>query len=431
MRDAIPCEAPAIEHTAPAVPGGPSRVVVFDRDPDSELTGVLEQLNHHADRATLQEVLSGERPTAALVSDRAEAPLDLCAALSPYCPVILATRNRSFPFRLAAAEAGVTALIRRPVDPSELSEWLGHLDAAARAEAISVTIVDDDWLTAELNAAVLRASGMSVTIVNDPTQALRAIEDARPDLVLMDMRMPEVDGIRLAQVIRQSRDLISLPIVFLSAERDEARQLSARRLGGDDFIAKTVPPDRLVSLVRMRAERSRALRSLIERDRLTGLYDHTRFKERLAHEIERCRRTGAEISLVTIDIDRFKRVNDQFGHPVGDTVIRTLSGALTAGLRRIDVIGRLGGEEFGVLMLDTGPANAWVVVDRLRERFGRIAFEGGERFFASSFSAGIASSRDHASVSDLVAASDAALYRAKHLGRDRVEIDAAGSPRGS
>ena len=118
---------------------------------------------------------------------------------------------------------------------------------------------------------------------------------------------------------------VSLPIVFLSAERDEDRQLAARRQGGDDFIKKPVQPDMLVSLVRLRADRSKLLRSFIERDRLTGLYDQTRFKERVAHELERCRRTGSEISLAMIDLDHFKQVNDVHGHGTGDDVLRTLA----------------------------------------------------------------------------------------------------------
>jgi diguanylate cyclase (GGDEF)-like protein len=164
-------------------------------------------------------------------------------------------------------------------------------------------------------------------------------------------------------------------------------------------------------LVHMRAERARALRSMMERDSLTGLLNHGRFKDRLAHELERCRRTSAEISLALIDLDHFKRVNDSYGHMSGDQVIRALSHALMAGLRRIDIIGRYAGEEFGVNLLDTPPAKAGTVIDGLRERFADIAFETDGQAFSSTFSAGIAGSCGHPGVDGLIEAVDRASMR--------------------
>ncbi len=242
-------------------------------------------------------------------------------------------------------------------------------------------IVDDDWLAAEINASVLRSDGMTVTTVTDPAKAVEAIEALGPDIVLMDMQMPGIGGVELAKVIRQSMHFVSLPIVFLSAERDEDRQLAARRQGGDDFIKKPVQPDMLVSLVRLRADRSKLLRSFIERDRLTGLFDQTRFKERVAHEMERCRRTGAEISLAMIDLDHFKQVNDVHGHGAGDDVLRTLADLLGTSLRKIDIVGRCGGEEFGVILLDTSLEDAARILNALRERFCRIVFPGRQAPF--------------------------------------------------
>ena len=224
-------------------------------------------------------------------------------------------------------------------------------------------------------------------------------------------------------MIRQSRRHLSLPIVFLSAEQDMNRQMQARRWGGDDFIAKPIEPQRLASLVRLKAERSGALRSMMERDSLTGLYNHGRFKDRLMLEVERCRRTHSEISLVMIDLDRFKNINDRFGHLIGDNILRVLANTLTAGLRRIDVIGRYGGEEFGVILIETPPQAAQLVIDKLRQRFAALPFEGAGSLFNATFSAGIAGSRGHSDLNRLITAADRALYAAKHAGRDQVMID--------
>jgi diguanylate cyclase (GGDEF)-like protein len=224
----------------------------------------------------------------------------------------------------------------------------------------------------------------------------------------------------LAKIIRQSRRYLSLPIVFLSGERELGRQLEARALGGDDFISKPVDPKHLVSLVRMRADRGIRLRSIMERDSLTGLLNHARFTDRLDHELERCRRSGGEVSLALIDIDLFKDVNDKFGHVIGDRVLRNLAHTLTVGFRRIDIVGRFGGEEFGVLLLDTPPEAACVVVDRIRQRFSETQFSAGKQPFSVTFSAGVSGSRNHFKSEEIVSAADASMYRAKAAGRNRV-----------
>jgi diguanylate cyclase (GGDEF)-like protein len=284
--------------------------------------------------------------------------------------------------------------------------------------------VDDDQLLAETFAEALTQAGMTARVVGDPAQALACVNDMLPDLILMDMQMPGIDGIELARMIRQSRRHLSLPIIFLSAERDIDRQLEARKFGGDDFITKPIEPARLAQLVRLRAERAVTLRSLMERDSLTGLYNHGSFKERLAQELERSRRANAEISLAMIDIDLFKQVNDSYGHLMGDSIIRALASTLTSGLRKIDVVGRYGGEEFAVILLETPPQAARDVIDKLRRRFAGGLFEASGKSFNVTFSAGVAGNRGRATLEEFIAAADAALYTAKRSGRDRVMIAA-------
>jgi diguanylate cyclase (GGDEF)-like protein len=361
---------------------------------------------------------------AAIVSDRIPAPLELCASLASSCPTILIASHTSFELQLAAARARVDALLPRPIDTNELGEWLEHFAGKREPTTPAVLLVDDDPLLAEVYAEALRAADMSVSIVSDPTEALSRLNMVLPDLILMDVQMPGVDGIELARMIRQSRRHLSLPIIFLSGEQDASRQMQARRFGGDDFIAKPIEPLRLASLVRLKAERSGALRSMMERDSLSGLYNYGRFKDRLSHEIERCRRTGGEFSLAMIDLDHFKHINDRFGHLIGDNIIRALSNTLTVGLRRIDVIGRYGGEEFGVILLETPPLAARLAIDKLRERFAGLPFEAIGSTFGATFSAGIAGSRTYSEVNPLMAAADQALYAAKHAGRNQVIVDA-------
>jgi diguanylate cyclase (GGDEF)-like protein len=358
--------------------------------------------------------------SAAVISDGAENPLDRSAEMSAHCPVLFITSDVSVEARLAAARSGVDAILARPLDVSELAEWLNDLVGSHRETPLSILVVDDDDILAQTYALSLKTAGMHVLVEPDPAAALGQMTATYPDLVLMDLQMPHVSGIELAKMIRQSRRHLSLPIVFLSGERESERQLEARTLGGDDFICKPVDPERLVSLVRMRADRAIRLRSMMERDSLTGLLNHGRFIDRLDHELERCRRSGGELSLALIDVDSFKGVNDQYGHIRGDQVLRTLAQTLSAGLRRIDILGRYGGEEFGVLLLDTPPEAARAVIDKLRQRFSEIEFGGRNHIFNVTFSAGVSSSRMQSNAEELISMADEHMYRAKAGGRNRV-----------
>lgn len=412
---------PAIEDDRPSV-------LVLDAPAGAAaLSATLYNLGYRvAEAGSLNsaEGASPDRIAMAIVSDALPRPLALASELARRVPVLLVSSDTSFENRLAAARAGVGGILSRPLDVSDLAEWLEQFTGSAREVPYSVLIIDDDEILAETYALALESAGMRASVVTNPASALDQMNPRSPDLVLMDVQMPGASGIEVAQVIRQSRRYLSLPIVFLSAERDPARQLAARKLGGDDFIPKPVDPGRLVSLVRMRAQRAVALRSMMDRDSLTGLLNHGRFKDRLAHELERCKRTGAEINFALIDVDRFKQVNDTYGHTSGDRVLRALSHTLTAGLRRTDVVGRYGGEEFGVILLDTQPHLSRSVLDRIRRSFADLRFESEGRSFSVSFSAGLASSTSFPSSEQLINAADQLLYSAKAGGRNRIAVAA-------
>jgi DNA-binding response OmpR family regulator len=307
--------APVGQHEGPAI-------CVFDAPETLEaLAEVVSKIGYRAVPHPLwrdgRPELFRETLSAAIIADSVDNPLKHAAEMSASCPVLFIASEASVEARLAAARAGVDAILVRPLDVSELAEWLNDLVGPHRETPLSILIVDDDAILAGTYALALENAGMRAIVETDPSAALGRMTATHPDLVLMDMQMPGVSGIELARIIRQSRRYLSLPIVFLSGEREPARQLEARKLGGDDFICKPVDPDRLVSLVRMRADRAIRLRSMMERDSLTGLLDHGRFVDRLHHELERCRRSGSETSLALINVDRFKSVNDTYGHVRG------------------------------------------------------------------------------------------------------------------
>jgi diguanylate cyclase (GGDEF)-like protein len=414
-------EAPLAEQFEPSEP------VFLFAEPDERamLSAVIANLGYAVERAAAtapDAPLPAHRMSAAVIDDAVTDHLEVCRSLSRRCPVILLAEDTGFPARLAAARAGVQAVVAKPLEVNELADWLDHFASSRDDARYSIVVVDDDPLLAEAYALTLRQAGMQVTAVSDPAHAIEAISANAPDLILMDVQMPEIDGIELARVIRQTRRHLSLPILFLSAEQDPKRQMLARRLGGDDFVTKPVDLDRLVDLVRLRAERARSLRAVMETDSLTGLLNHARFKERLGLELERARRHGTVLSLVLLDLDHFKSVNDSFGHLVGDRVIRGLARSLQKRLRRTDVIGRYGGEEFAALLPNTPPDAALLTMDRIRERFAAGSFDTENTSFSVSFSAGIATSHARSEPETMISAADAALYAAKRAGRNRVML---------
>jgi diguanylate cyclase (GGDEF)-like protein len=241
-----------------------------------------------------------------------------------------------------------------------------------------------------------------------------------PDLILMDVYMPGCSGLELAAVLRQQTAYLGTPIVFLSTETDVGKQQQAMRQGGDDFLIKPIQLDLLVSAVRNRAERSRNLRSAMVRDSLTGLVNHTKLKEHLNIEVARVGRNGRPLSFVMLDIDHFKAVNDTYGHPAGDGVIKSLARILQQRLRRTDILGRYGGEEFAIILSDTDGVDALRVVDQIRQSFSQIRQYSGTNEFTVTFSAGVATLPPCSDAANLNEVADKALYAAKQAGRNRV-----------
>lgn len=372
-------------------------------------------------------LLKNGKVAAALICDEVEGALQIARNYSLRIPVLLISASATFHRQLAATRAGVSGILPEPLDVVELADWLGDVAPRHHERPFSILIIDGDRLLGEAYALELQAAGMQTEVLTDGSLALERIAAVSPDLVLLDIHLPEINGIDLAKVIRQSRRELSLPIVFVSTESDPHLQLEARVQGGDDFIHKPIDGKTLVSLVTLRARRAMALRSLLERDGLTGLLNYSKFMVRLSHEVERCRRTGGEITLALIDLDSLRRANELFGHLNGDRIIRGLAQALVGRLRRIDVVARYTGDEFSVILLDTSPQTITAVFEQIREGFAALPFGTEAQSLNVSISVGLAGSRTYGKLEDLVGAASTALKTAKSLGGNRVE-SAPGSP---
>lgn len=340
------------------------------------------------------------------------------------CPLLFFSMQVDLETRLLAVRAGGCAFFPIPVEIAGLVNKLDSLTEQQRPDPFRILIVEDDPIMASYLSAILHHAGMLTEVVTNPIHILQPLTELRPDLVLMDMYLqPDCDGLELAEVIRQVDLFVNIPIIFISTEVDVERRLEVMRQGGgDDFLTKPILPQHLIQAVVTRAERSRHLSTFMLRDSLTGLLNHTRFKEHLHIEMSRTARQSAEMALAILDIDHFKLVNDTHGHPSGDRVLRSLARMLTQRLRKTDIIGRLGGEEFGVILPGTRAESALKVLEGLRRDFRAITHHSTQGEFHVSFSAGVVSTcltLDPVLLSDLA---DKALYTAKHRGRDQIVL---------
>lgn len=337
-------------------------------------------------------------------------------------PLIFLSSRNDISARLQAVRAGCDAYFTKPVNISSLIDKLNELGVDKNKEPYRVLIVDDELALSEFFSAVVEQAGMTSMVVNHPMEIMEPLYDYQPDLILMDIHMPECSGIELARVIRQQPNLVYVPIVFLSSESDSEMQFSAMSEGGDDFLVKPIDPMHLVRSISIRAKRSRLLRDQMIRDSLTGLFNHTRLKEQLEIEVARAQRYQSEFAFAMVDIDHFKSVNDTHGHMTGDSVLKSLSQFFLQRLRKTDIVGRYGGEEFAVILPETSEQAAFYVMEQLRRDFSKVTHQTSAGKFSVTFSCGIAVFPKFKEANKINSMADKALYMAKESGRNRLCI---------
>lgn len=341
-------------------------------------------------------------------------------------PTVFISSQHDISYRLSAVRAGSSAYFVKPLNIIDLCSTLHALTSTAKPEPYRVMIVDDDVNLANYHALFLQEAGMETLTVDDPLrQVMARLFEFKPDLILMDMYMPGCNGVDLAKAIRQIGAYFSIPIVFLSSETDMEKQFDAMRMGGDEFLTKPIKPEHLVSAVAVRAERMKIMRAHMVRDSLTGLLNHSSALEYLEMSVAQAQRQGGKLCLAVIDLDHFKEINDNYGHPAGDRVLIALAQMLKQRLRRADVVGRIGGEEFLAVLPDCDLATALPLFEQLRQSLATLQFAAEKESFSVTFSCGIASLSRYGDAAQLHKAADAALYRAKEGGRNRVVGDDA------
>jgi len=296
-----------------------------------------------------------------------------------------------------------------------------------------ILVVDDNPDNVEIIATRLRFRGYEIIEARTGKEALALVRKCEPDLILLDVMLPDIDGYEISRRIKGNEALPFIPIILVTARDTTQDKVAGLDAGADDYLTKPVNfaelEARVRSMLRIKRlqdeleEKNRELERLSISDGLTGLYNHRHIHGLLQEEFERARRTGDRLTVAMFDLDRFKAVNDTYGHQAGDRVLEQFAAILRQTAREIDRIGRYGGEEFLVVLPETGIEDGVVFVERVRREVSRRRFSiGDNQTIKMTVSCGIATYPDHAihDPETLIRLADEALYAAKAAGRNRV-----------
>jgi len=322
--------------------------------------------------------------------------------------------------RLHSVRAGIHSYVTKPADiPSLVGLIRNHLNLNIN-KPNHILVVDDQISVAEFYSTILEQAGMKVTIETNPCEVLAAMQAHTPDLLLLDLNMPIVNGDELAAVIRQQEQYQSIPILFLSANAHPDKKTDLLEIGSDDLLSKGMAPEELVRHVKSRVDRAKILTAMMYQDSLTGLLNHAQIQLAAERVFLQAKRKNSSFTIIMIDIDKFKLVNDTYGHLNGDRVIKALAQLLQQRLRVTDYIGRFGGEEFLIILPDINISDTENIINSLRKSFSLIDFKDKGISFNVTFSAGVATNKDMNTFIEQIKMADVALYKAKKLGRNRV-----------
>lgn len=269
-------------------------------------------------------------------------------------------------------------------------------------------------------------------LAGDGVEGFKLLLGNRVDLVLCDIIMPGIDGFRFLSLIQSKPEYSDVPVIMLTGQEDVRAKVKGLELGASDYLTKPFHDEELVARVKVHLkikalqdelrEKNVRLEELSNTDGLTKITNRRHFMEVFELEFMRAERYSAAMTYVMIDLDHFKRINDQYGHLVGDRALIACANVLREGLRAHDVVARYGGEEFALLLPETDLAGAKVVAERYRRRIEDTTITVGEHTINLTASLGVSCCpHDEVnSIDDLIRLADDALYVAKQEGRNRV-----------
>ncbi|MZP30362.1 diguanylate cyclase [Heliobacterium undosum] len=296
-----------------------------------------------------------------------------------------------------------------------------------------VMIVNDSILEGRILLDLLSRRGYQVGIARNGFDALTMARTFHPDVIISDIVLPRMSGLDMIRRLKEGTEGYDIPVIFASSSEAKNDRLECLKAGGSDYIQKPIDHEELILRVEVALRHKTSIDSLKRRegilragslrDPLTGLYNRRYFDQKLAEELARVDRYGSILTLIMLDIDHFKRINDNHGHLVGDKILITMAGRLKLNVRATDTVCRFGGEEFAIIAAETDLKGAFTLAEKMRETVANEPFVVSDDLaltVTSSF--GISEcKRVNETAQTLIDRADKALYEAKKSGRNRVE----------
>ncbi|MDF2947842.1 MAG: diguanylate cyclase [Bacillales bacterium] len=288
-------------------------------------------------------------------------------------------------------------------------------------------VVDDSPLNVRLLTDILEDEGYEVFSVNNGSDVLDATLINKPEVILLDIMMPGLDGFEVCHLLKTTYETKNIPIIMVTAKSESADIKRALELGAHDYVKKPFDESevlaRIQSALRLK-EYQDILRDMAMKDSLTGLYNHALLIDLFEKEFAKTKRDGDGLTFVMLDIDHFKKVNDTYGHSAGDVVLKDVSKILLESIRSCDIVGRYGGEEFSIVLLTSHSSEVIEICERIRKNIENYSFNIGDSSISITISLGayISDFNSQITPKEMIKLADESLYTAKRNGRNRLEV---------
>lgn len=337
-------------------------------------------------------------------------------------PIIFFSADTRLTSRVEAARHNATFFFSKPLGINDFQFIINQITARKQDHASKVLFVAQDLEFMQTAQTRLEAKNLDVFLLTNPAQILETMEEKKPDVLLLDAQVSGISGFDLCRMLRAMPTWQHLPILFVTECQDLQTRLSCFRAGADDYLCKPLVFEELYTRIEMRLTRAHLLQAYADYDPLTGLLNRRAMVTALQRRIAEAQRYNHGLSLVMLDIDHFKQINDQHGHLIGDHVLASLGRMVSKKFRVEDLKSRWGGEEFCLAFYHAHPSQTQDMLQRFLERFRTVPFldEAG-RVFHVQFSAGIACFPQHGTtIEQLLHCADHLLYKAKSQGRNQI-----------
>ncbi|MDP4144728.1 MAG: diguanylate cyclase [Bacillota bacterium] len=289
-----------------------------------------------------------------------------------------------------------------------------------------ILVVDDNNMNVRLLKEILEDEGYEVYSCLEGLSVLKTTYEVKPDAILLDIMMPGIDGFQVCSLLKKDFETKDIPVIMVTAKNSGNDIKDALELGAFDYIKKPIDEveviARLKSALRYKSDHDK-LKELAMKDGLTGLYNHSLLIELFDKELKKQSDNGGNIAFVMLDIDYFKTVNDTYGHVSGDRILRELSEILISYTGKSNIIGRYGGEEFGIVLPELDKEAVFDLCEEIRLKVEENSFDIGDKIIGITVSMGICykSGKKLLRSGEIIEKADEALYRAKENGRNRIE----------